>query len=86
MIWDLAFSNAKDVFSEHKAAVKALAWCPWQRHLLVSGGGTADKSMKFWNTENGTLINSLDAESQVCSIVWNKYDKELISSHGYSRN
>lgn len=31
---------------EHQAAVKALAWCPFQRHLLASGGGTADRTIK----------------------------------------
>ena len=25
--------------SAHQAAVKALAWCPWQRNVLASGGG-----------------------------------------------
>lgn len=34
----------------HKAAVKALAWSPHQRGLLASGGGTADRCIKFWNT------------------------------------
>jgi WD40 repeat protein len=33
----------------HIAAVKALAWCPWQKHLLASGGGTADRTIRFWN-------------------------------------
>ena len=33
----------------HKAAVKALAWCPWQRNLLATGGGSTDKTMRFWN-------------------------------------
>ena len=28
----------------HLAAVKAIAWCPWQRNLLASGGGTADRT------------------------------------------
>ena len=27
-----------------QAAVKAIAWCPWQRNLLASGGGTADRA------------------------------------------
>lgn len=31
---------------QHQAAVKALAWCPFQRHLLASGGGTADRTIK----------------------------------------
>lgn len=34
--------------TEHKAAVKALAWAPFQRNLLASGGGTADRTIKFW--------------------------------------
>jgi cell division cycle 20, cofactor of APC complex len=63
-----------------------LAWCPWSRNLLVSGGGTADKTMKFWNMETGHLINEVFTDSQVCSILWNKHDKELVSSHGYSKN
>ena len=29
---------------EHNAAVKAVSWCPWQRHVLASGGGTADRT------------------------------------------
>ena len=34
----------------HKAAVKAIAWSPHQKGLLASGGGTADRCIKFWNT------------------------------------
>lgn len=34
----------------HKAAVKAIAWNPHQRGVLASGGGTADRCIKFWNT------------------------------------
>eukprot|EP00542_Grammatophora_oceanica_P011363 CAMPEP_0194036654 /NCGR_PEP_ID=MMETSP0009_2-20130614/9021_1 /TAXON_ID=210454 /ORGANISM="Grammatophora oceanica, Strain CCMP 410" /LENGTH=53 /DNA_ID=CAMNT_0038678503 /DNA_START=30 /DNA_END=187 /DNA_ORIENTATION=+ len=29
--------------TDHKAAVKALDWCPWSRGLLASGGGSADR-------------------------------------------
>ena len=29
--------------SEHCAAVKAVAWCPWQSSILATGGGTADR-------------------------------------------
>jgi cell division cycle protein 20 (cofactor of APC complex) len=71
---------------QHNAAVKALDWCPWQRHTLASGGGTADRSIKFWNTASGTMLNSIDTGSQVCSLQWNKHDKEILSSHGFSQN
>jgi cell division cycle protein 20 (cofactor of APC complex) len=73
-------------FNQHQAAVKAIAWCPWQNNLLASGGGTADRHLRFWNTTSGTLQNSIDTQSQVCSIVWSKHDKELVTSHGFSKN
>jgi cell division cycle protein 20 (cofactor of APC complex) len=74
------------VLDQHKAAVKALDWCPFHRGLLASGGGTADRSIKFWNTSSGAMLNSIDTGSQVCSIVWSKHQRELCSSHGYSEN
>lgn len=49
MIWDLAGSKMRFQLQGHKAAVKALAWCPWQRNLLATGGGSSDKTMRFWN-------------------------------------
>lgn len=74
------------VLKQHKAAVKALDWCPFHRGLLASGGGTADRTIKFWNSSSGAVMNSIDTGSQVCSIVWNKHQRELCSSHGYSEN
>ena len=70
----------------HQAAVKALAWCPWQKNLLASGGGTADRTIKFWNASSGAVLQSVDTGSQVCSLLWSKHQKELVSSHGYSHN
>lgn len=51
--------------SSHQAAVKALAWCPWQPSLLASGGGTADRKIRFWNANTGTCISDIDTQSQV---------------------
>ena len=72
--------------AEHKAAVKALAWCPFQSNLLASGGGTADRCIKFWNTHTGACLNSIDTHSQVCALQWNRHERELLSSHGFSQN
>lgn len=50
-IWDAAVSN-RDAqapalrLEAHQAAVKALAWCPFQSNLLASGGGSADRCIK----------------------------------------
>lgn len=93
-LWDARRSSQQSQYeiaprktlSEHCAAVKALAWCPFQRNVLASGGGTADKSIKFWNTSNGACLNSIDCGSQVCALLWNPNEKELLSSHGFSDN
>lgn len=84
-----ATGNANEslqVFNQHQAAVRALAWCPWQPNVLASGGGTADRCIKFWNTNTGILMDSVDTHSQVCALLWSKNYKELISAHGYANN
>lgn len=48
-------TNTQPIYSlnQHQAAVKALAWCPWQNNILASGGGTADRTIRFWNCNTG---------------------------------
>lgn len=50
MVWEKLNSEPTFKWSEHIAAVKAISWSPHQRGLLASGGGTADRTIKFWNT------------------------------------
>ncbi|KAL1489266.1 hypothetical protein ABEB36_014199 [Hypothenemus hampei] len=73
-------------FVQHQAAVKALAWCPWQPHILATGGGTADRHIRIWNCNTGTCVNSIDTKSQVCSLLWAQNYKELVSGHGFANN
>lgn len=44
---------------------QAIAWSPHQHGLLASGGGTADRCIRFWNTANGTALQCVDTGSQV---------------------
>ena len=53
MIWDAANDRPTHRITAHQAAVKALAWCPFQANLLATGGGTADRTIKFHNTHTG---------------------------------
>ncbi|RHY32800.1 hypothetical protein DYB32_002222 [Aphanomyces invadans] len=90
-IWNHPSSSSSNIRPVHKlqhhvAAVKALAWCPWERHVLASGGGTADRTIKLWNVQTGSLLQSVDTGSQVCALLWATSDKELLSSHGYAQN
>lgn len=87
LIWDVAKSSEPCMkFGHHTAAVKALAWSPHERGLLSSGGGTADRCIRFWNTLTGEQINSIDTDSQVCNLIWSQNVNELVSTHGYSLN
>ncbi|OSX75027.1 hypothetical protein BU14_0258s0032 [Porphyra umbilicalis] len=97
-VWDAAGSAARTgaggvatqaprhVLTQHTGAVKALAWCPWQTNLLATGGGTADRHLRFWNAASGACVNAVDTKSQVCSIVWSPTERELVTSHGFSQN
>lgn len=91
-IWDRSTVSSNSTtkwlhrLEDHTSAVKALAWCPFQGNLLASGGGTGDRCIKFWNTHTGACLNSVDTGSQVCSLLWNKNERELLSSHGFSLN
>lgn len=91
-IWDASMMSSGSPSSylhrldDHQAAVKALAWCPFQSNLLASGGGTADRCIKFWNAQTGACLNSVDTNSQVCSLQWSRHERELLSSHGFSQN
>ncbi|KAF8671746.1 hypothetical protein HU200_049867 [Digitaria exilis] len=94
-IWDVSMASSMPSagrnqwlhrLDDHTAAVKALAWCPFQSNLLATGGGGSDRCIKFWNTHTGACLNSVDTGSQVCSLLWNKNERELLSSHGFTQN
>ncbi|KAK4054192.1 substrate-specific activator of APC-dependent proteolysis [Microbotryomycetes sp. JL201] len=71
-------------FTDHTAAVKAIAWSPHQNGILASGGGTQDMKLRIWNTSTGTLLNEVDTGSQICNLLWSKTSNELVSTHGFS--
>lgn len=85
-IWNLHSSQPVEKFTDHTAAVKAIAWSPHQSGLLASGGGTADRCIRFWNTLTGTALSRVDTGSQVCNLIWSKNINEIVSTHGYSLN
>ncbi|CAN6653980.1 APC/C activator protein Cdc20p [Trichomonascus vanleenenianus] len=85
-IWDARSAIPKFTKSNHRAAVKALSWCPWQMNLLATGGGSQDKQIHFWNATTGSRVNSIDTGSQVTSLKWSSSYKEIVSSHGFPDN
>ncbi|CAF2132692.1 BnaA03g52090D [Brassica napus] len=79
-IWDRSVASSNSTtqwlhrLEEHTSAVKA------------TGGGGGDRTIKFWNTHTGACLNSVDTGSQVCSLLWSKNERELLSSHGFTQN
>ncbi len=88
MLWSTKSPTSFNMYQEHKAAVKALAWSPHHTHLLATGGGTADRCIRLWNTQTATTasVNAVDTGSQVCNLVWSSTVNELVSTHGFSQN
>lgn len=85
-IWSAGSTMPVMRFNDHTAAVKAIAWSPHQHGLLSSGGGTADRCIRFWNTLTGAPLHCVDTGSQVCNLMWSKNINEVVSTHGYSLN
>ena len=86
-IWDArSLAVPKFTKTNHKAAVKALSWCPWQPNVLATGGGSYDRHIHFWNTTTGARVNSIDTGSQVTSLRWSPHYREIVSTSGFPDN
>lgn len=79
LVWNHSSVVPVQQYTEHLAAVKAIAWSPHQHGLLASGGGTADRCIRFWNTLTGQPLQCTDTGSQVCNLAWSKHTNELVS-------
>lgn len=86
-VWDLRYTEKPlHVHDDHTAAIKALAWAPWQRGLFATGAGTHDRRIRFWNSSTGECIRHITTDSQVCALLWSPTTTEIISAHGYISN
>ncbi|TVU29491.1 hypothetical protein EJB05_21057 [Eragrostis curvula] len=85
-VWNSHSVQPVQKYTEHRAAVKAIAWSPHQHGLLASGGGTKDGCIRFWNTTTSAHLSCIDTGSQVCNLVWSKNVNELVSTHGDSQD
>jgi len=85
-VWELKSSVPCMVKTDHSAAVKAIAWCPWQLNLLATGGGLSDKSLRLWNVVTQANLKTIKTKSQITSIIWSNHYSELLTTHGYSTN
>ncbi|ODQ55763.1 WD40 repeat-like protein [Saitoella complicata NRRL Y-17804] len=69
---------------EHGSAVKALAFCPWKRSLVATGGGSHDKKIRFFHTFTGAVISEINVEAQVTGLCFSRTRKEICATFGYA--
>ncbi|KAM3132005.1 hypothetical protein pb186bvf_015889 [Paramecium bursaria] len=86
IVWRMGSQIPLAKFTQHQAAVKAIAWSPHRHGLLSSGGGTADRTIRFFNTLTTQQLDWIDTGSQVCNLLFSKNVNEFVSTHGYSMN
>ncbi|CAH8364134.1 unnamed protein product [Eruca vesicaria subsp. sativa] len=86
LVWNQHSTQPVLRYCEHTAAFKAIAWSPHLHGFLASGGVTAYRCIRFWNTTTNTHLNCVETSSQVCNLAWSKNVNELVNTHGYSQN
>lgn len=69
----------------HNAAVKAIAFAPWQSSLLATGGGTNDRNIHFYHTRSGACLATIHVFAQVTSLIWSETRREIAATFGYAQ-
>ncbi|KRH93142.1 Anaphase promoting complex, Cdc20, Cdh1, and Ama1 subunits [Pseudoloma neurophilia] len=85
-IWQIGCNSPRYNLNEHSSAVKALDWCPWKTDILASGGGSNDKTVRFWDISTGKCEKKISVNSQVCGLHFINKFKEIVTTHGFSEN
>lgn len=67
----------------HEGAIKALDWCPSSPHVLASGGGLLDHTIKLWNCWSGEMVHSVATGTEVTGVKWSQDGNEMCSTHGW---
>ncbi|KAF2257963.1 WD40 repeat-like protein [Lojkania enalia] len=82
----LAISTGREKHKwELHAAVKAIAFCPWQRGLMAIGGGSNDRCIHFYHTISGACLATIDCAAQVTSLIWSTSRREIAATFGFAQ-
>lgn len=53
---------------------------------MATGGGTKDRTIRFWHSSSGTLLSSFFTHNQVTSLNWSHTSKQIVATYGYGEN
>lgn len=70
---------------QHGAAVKAIAFAPWQPTLLATGGGSNDRAIHFFHSRTGVCLATINVFAQVTSLIWSQTRREIAATFGYAQ-
>ncbi len=82
-LWDLTSMSSQPVrvFTNHTAPIKTIDWCPWKSHLIATGSGKSEGTVKTWDVHTGRVTESVETCSQVSSVIWHEDKQLLLASH-----
>ncbi|KAJ5179800.1 hypothetical protein N7492_003010 [Penicillium capsulatum] len=69
----------------HSAAVKAIAFAPWQPSLLATGGGSNDRAIHFFHARTGVCLATINVFAQVTCLIWSQTRREIAATFGYAQ-
>ncbi|RAK82685.1 WD40 repeat domain-containing protein [Aspergillus fijiensis CBS 313.89] len=69
----------------HGAAVKAIAFAPWQPSLLATGGGSNDRTIHFYHAPTGACLATIHVYAQVTGLIWSKTRREIVATFGFAQ-
>ena len=69
----------------HEAAVKAVAFCPWQSDLIATGGGSNDRAIHFFSIGSGACLATITVHAQVTTLIWSKDRREIAATFGFAQ-
>ncbi|KAJ8538745.1 hypothetical protein K7X08_030041 [Anisodus acutangulus] len=82
-------SHVVGTYKGHNQEICGLKWSASGQQLA---SGCNDNLVHIWSismgfgTPNRACLNSVNTGSQVCSLLWNRHERELLSSHGFTDN
>jgi len=85
LVWADDWPEPVYAFNEHTAVVKALGWSPHKSGLLASGGGSADRCLRFWNVLTGKQVQCIDTGAQISNLAWARDSLEIVTTHGLAQ-
>lgn len=51
--------------------------------MLATGGGSKDRTIKFWHTATGSLLHEIQTTGQVTSLIWSVRYKQIAATFGF---